>query len=667
MKLHPLLVTAFLATAFAADLPVRQVVLYKHGVGYFERAGDLQPGEGARLDFKPSEMNDVLKSLIVQDPSGGKISGIRYDSSEPLAQKLAAFPFALGPGAPLSAFLDMLKGARLDASIGGQVLTGVIVSGRQTPATAQQPERELLTLLLDSGDLRTVDLASATTLQLRDAGLQGKLKEYLSLVNQSRSTEKRGVYIDSTGAGQRKIVASYVVPMPVWKSAYRLIFGDAAAATVEGWAIVDNITGEDWTNVRLSVVSGRPVSFVSQLYEPRYVSRPSAELEENRAQAPTVYGGVIGGVAAGGGVSEMAMDKAVMDGRLGMRAERAAAAPAPLIRGAMAAPSSLASTALAAELGELFEYNFPSAVTVRKGESAMLPFLQQKITARKLLIYSDPSSAHPLNAAELTNDTGKTLDGGPITVYDSGAYGGEALMETLKATDKRMISYAVDLGTRITTQFGTRSDVVREIHFRRGVLTSRQAIQETRTYTVRNADQKPKTLIVEHAVRPGFQLMGLKPIETTASAYRFEVKLAAGGTAELPVNEERVYDTSYQVSNLTPDLLMTYVQNKALSEPARKQLEAIVTAKRSTAENDAAIARATQEFTDLTRDQDRLRQNIESLNRVSGQQEQVQQYARQLATQETRLVALRDRQAELRKTKAALESGLNALIEKMDF
>ena len=663
MKLSPLLVTAFLATAFAADLPVRQVVLYKHGVGYFERAGELRPGEGARLDFKPSEMNDVLKSLIVQDSSGGKISGIRYDSSEPLTEKLAGFPFALSPGAPLSSFLDMLKGARLDASIGGQVLSGVIVSGRQTPANAQQPERELLTMLLDSGDLRTVDLASATSLQLRDADMQGKLKEYLSLVNQSRSTEKRGVYIDSTGAGQRKIIASYVVPMPVWKSAYRLILGDAGAATVEGWAIVDNITGEDWTNVRLSVVSGRPVSFVSQLYEPRYVSRPSAELEENRAQAPTVYGGVIGGI----GGNEMAKDKAVMDARL-FRADGLAVAPAPAMAPrAMAAPSSLASTALAEELGELFEYSFPSAVTVRKGESAMLPFLQQKITARKLLIYSDPASAHPLNAAELTNDTGKTLDGGPITVYDSGAYGGEALMETLKATDKRMISYAVDLGTRITTQFGSNRDIVREIHFRRGVLTARQAIQETRTYTVRNADQKPKTLIIEHSVRPGYQLMGLKPIETTASAYRFEVMLAAGGTAELPVNEERVFDSSYSVANLTPDLLTTYVQNKALSDSARKQLEAILTAKRSIADNDAALNRATQEFTDLTRDQDRLRQNIESLNRVSGQQEQVQQYARQLATQETRLASLRDRQAELRKKKAALESELNSLIEKMDF
>jgi hypothetical protein len=147
----------------------------------------------------------------------------------------------------------------------------------------------------------------------------------------------------------------------------------------------------------------------------------------------------------------------------------------------------------------------------------MLPFLQQKIAARKLLVYADHSSQHPTNAAELTNGTGKTLDGGPITVFDSGAYGGEALVETLKTGDKRLISYAVDLGTRITTQFDSRGDLVREIHFRRGILTARTAAVETRTYTIRNVDQKAKTLIIEHPVRPGYQLLERKPTETTAS------------------------------------------------------------------------------------------------------------------------------------------------------
>ena len=156
------------------------------------------------------------------------------------------------------------------------------------------------------------------------------------------------------------------------------------------------------------------------------------------------------------------------------------------------APSTIVASASAGELGELFEYRIAQPVTIRKDESAMLPFLQQAIDGRKLLIYSDHNSQHPTNAAELTNSTGKTLDGGPITVYDGGAYGGEALMETLKAGDKRLISYAVDLGTRITEAFNSKAAVVREVHANRGMMTVKSAMEETRTYTIRNVDQKGK-------------------------------------------------------------------------------------------------------------------------------------------------------------------------------
>jgi myosin heavy subunit len=209
--------------------------------------------------------------------------------------------------------------------------------------------------------------------------------------------------------------------------------------------------------------------------------------------------------------------------------------------------------------------------------------------------------------------------------------------------------------------------MVREIHFRRGILTARQAMQETRTYTIRNVDQKAKVLVLEHPARPNYQLVNLKPAETTASAYRFEIKLAAGAVEKFPITEERVFDSTYAIANLTPDVLTSYVQNKALSETARAQLEKIAQQKRLIAEADAAASRTQQEINDLTNDQSRLRQNIDSLNRVAGQQEQVQQYARQLAAQETQLAGLRDRLAELRRKKAALESELNSLIEKMEF
>ena len=297
----------------------------------------------------------------------------------------------------------------------------------------------------------------------------------------------------------------------------------------------------------------------------------------------------------------------------------------------------------------------------------MLPFLQQKIGARKLLVYSESYGLNPRDAAELTNNTGKTLDGGPITVYDAGTYAGEALVETLPMSDKRLISYGVDLGTRVTTAFDSSQALVREIHFQRGILTTRSAVQETKTYTIKNVDVKAKTLVIEHGQRQGYTLLERNPSETTSNAYRFEVKLAASGTETFPVREEHVYDQTLAVTNLTPDVLAVYVQNKSLNENARRQLDQIAQKKREIAANDAAIRQADADVTSLTQDQSRLRSNIESLNRVSGQQDQVQTYARQLAAAETKLAALRDTQSDLRKKKTALEGELNSLLERISF
>jgi hypothetical protein len=333
----------------------------------------------------------------------------------------------------------------------------------------------------------------------------------------------------------------------------------------------------------------------------------------------------------------------------------------------MAAPSTIVASASAQALGELFEYRIAQPVTIRKGESAMLPFLQQQIEGRKLLIYSDHSSQHPTNAAELTNSSGKTLDGGPITVYDGGAYGGEALMETLKAGEKRLISYAVDLGTRITEAFGSKAAVTRELHANRGVLTTKLAAEETRTYTIRNVDQKAKTLILEHPLRPMYTLLSQKPAEKTPSAYRFEIKLAADSTQEFVVTEERVYDQSIMVTSMTPQTILSYVQNRALSDAGRGQLQRIANQKTQIADNDAALADARTQINDLTNDEQRIRNNIQSLNAVSGQQQQVQNYARQIDEHEQQLVALRDRQADLQKKKTALEAELSKLIEALTF
>jgi hypothetical protein len=538
-----------------------------------------------------------------------------------------------------------------------------VVSGRVVKADDKQPEREQLVALLDSGELRMLDLAAASSIRFADPKLQLQLRDYLTVVNQSRSTDKRSIYIDSSDAKDRQIAAGYMLPTPVWKSSYRLIFNEKPEPTLEGWAIVDNTTGEDWTNVRLAVVSGRPVSFISNLYEPKYVARQTVELPEDRAAAPVVYGGTVDEVtvnAVAGLVAPAPMAAKSM-GRLGGALSGAGGA-----MNGRAFGSLIALNVAAEDLGDLFEYRFDGPVTVKKDESAMFPFLQQQIGARKLLIYSESYGEHPMNAAELTNSTGKTLDGGPITVFDAASYAGEALVNTLKAGDKRLISYAVDLGTRVTTQFDSSREIVREIHLNRGMLTTRAAIDETRTYTIRNVDQKAKTLIIEKPQRPDYKLLGQKPSETTTNAYRFEVKLGAGATEKFPVAEERVYDTTTAVSSLTPDDLLAYVQNKALSEAGRRQLQQIASAKRQIADFDNQIRQIESNVSTIVNDQNRVRENIRSLNQVSGQQDQVQKYARQLATQESELAGLRDQLSDLKKQKAAQESSLKSLIETLD-
>src|SRR5204863_9060435 len=154
-------------------------------------------------------------------------------------------------------------------------------------------QQEQVTLLLDSGELRNVDLTAVAGVRFTDPKLQLQFKDYLATLVNSRSKEKRSVYIDSTDNKSRQLVASYMIPTPVWKSSYRLIFDSGAQPTLEGWAIVDNTTGEDWINVQLALVSGRPISFISPLYEPRYIQRQVAELPEDRAQRPIVHEGEI--------------------------------------------------------------------------------------------------------------------------------------------------------------------------------------------------------------------------------------------------------------------------------------------------------------------------------------------------------------------------------------
>ncbi len=685
------LLFAPLAFPQSANIPIKHVILYKHGIGFFEREGATGTGSETRLDFKAMDMNDVLKSLTVHDASGHRINSIRYDSNESLQQRLAKFPFSLGNDQLLSSFLDSFKGARLEIKSADRAMAGVIVGARVIQVRGDNNPgvvREQLTLLLDSGELTTIDLGAIASIRFADARLQTQLKQYLQTVNDVRSSDRRSIYIDAPGSSARNLHIAYVTPAAIWKSSYRLTLGNANPM-LEGWAIVDNTTDEDWNDVQLSVVSGRPISFISQLDTPRYGRRQVAELPEDRAAGPVVYGGSVDGAAVSdraGVVGGTGDANGVIGGVLGGLPIAAPPPPRPapkqsvanqlmapkmlpnagMVQTEVAEPSTVEG-ATGATLGELFEYSFAGPITIKRSQSAMLPFLQDRIAARKLLIYTESGGEHPVNAAEITNNTGKTLDGGPLTVYDSGAYAGEALVETLKADDKRLIGYAVDYGARITTAFDSPRQTVREIHAQDGIFQFRYADRQTRTYTIKNVDPKPKTLVIQQEGADQYTILSPKPTERTATAYRFEVALPSNGSQALKVEQEHVYTNTTEILSSTPDFLLSIVSNKQLSDTGRRQLESLLALKRQIVQAEADLKSAAGEMRDLDNDSSRLRQNINSLNRVNGQEEQVRQYSSQLSSNEVQIVKLRDRQRSLTQRQMSLETEVRNAVATLAF
>jgi hypothetical protein len=199
-------------------------------------------------------------------------------------------------------------------------------------------------------------------------------------------------------------------------------------------------------------------------------------------------------------------------------------------------------------------------------------------------------------------------------------------------------------------------------------MTANYAVEETKTFTIRNVDPKAKTLVIEEPQIQGYKLLEpQKPLETTPTANRFEVSVNPSSSAKFVLRQERTYNQTLQVSSMTPDTIAVWLENKSLSASGRKQLEQIMDKKREIAANDQGASDTDTSINELTQDQTRIRQNIQSLNAVAGQQDLVQQYARQLAANETQMSSLRATQSDLKRKKTALESELSALMEKLDF
>ena len=285
------------------SLPIKRVVLYKNGVGYFEHVGRVRDQQDVTIPFTSGQLNDVLKSLTVLDLDGGRITGVAYGSSAPVERQLGELHLPAGDHTSLAEFLGGLRGARLEIKSGASVITGRLLSvERKTRVSGGTTlEVDYLSLITDGGELRTTEVSPGFSVRLLDKDLPGKVDRLLDIVSSAREADVRSMVISTDGAGVRSLFVSYISEVPVWKSTYRLVLSSKTGKKplLQGWAIVDNTVGQDWDNVQLSLVAGAPQSFVENLSQPYYARRPVVGLPQNAAVSPQTHQSTL---VAGGGV-----------------------------------------------------------------------------------------------------------------------------------------------------------------------------------------------------------------------------------------------------------------------------------------------------------------------------------------------------------------------------
>jgi len=665
----------------ATQVPVRRVVLYSSGVGYFEHSGSVAGNARTELRFKSEQINDMLKSLVLQDLGGGQVGTVVYPSQDPLEKTLKSFQVDISGNPALGELLNQLRGAEVtvEAPSLGESITGVIlgVEVQQRPAGESNPVDVWVLNLLTGGMIRTVELGQARRIELADARLQQELNAALTALAQARDQDKKPVTINFNGQGQREVRLGYVVETPIWKTSYRLVMpsGKDEPGKLQGWAIVENQTESDWNDVTLSLVSGRPVSFVQDLYQPLYVPRPVVRPELYASLSPQKYGegialddeaNAMGRFAkrrAGGIAGDMALGSAAIQERTAESAP--ASAPLMVQRGeaGINIAASVASMAAAENIGELFQYTVPG-VDLPRQRSAMIPIVTDDVEVERLSIYNQQVMAsYPLNGARLKNTTGKFLPQGPLTVIDERAYAGDARIDDLPADQSRLLSYAVDLDVRVLSERGLDSSNIQTAALAKGVLHIQRKNVTRQDYTIENKSNRDKTILVEHAFRRDFKLVDTpEPIEKTESLYRFEDQVAAGKKSKLSVTEERVYGETIAVLPADVGTLVAYTRSDQIPKKVRDALAEVIRRKQEMVDTERGIEERTEQIAAITAEQDRIRKNMQTIDRNA------QLYTRllgKLDEQETEIEKLQaqieDLRITLEKQRASLEEHIGGL------
>lgn len=662
LKLAPALMTGAcllvglpVGTAFAQDdaQRIEAVTMSSGGVAEIHRSVRVSGATGFDFDVPLEQVDDILKSLIVRDPAGG-VASMALDGLSPVDETFRRLPFTPDDLHSLPRLLGSLQGIGVRATSGGRTVEGVVLGVETAPPAKDDGAAErdpILSVMTADGRIAVLRLRADTELDILDPAVRTSLREAALVSGRGRTDETRTIAIALQGDSQRDVRLDYVVPAPVWKTAYRLMLGAGTDARLQAWAVIENATGEDWSNVAVTLSSGAPVTLSQRLHQRYWHERPQLPVLAQAAAPPRAD-------SFKGQAAEMADDQAGFANR--MRSEARMLAPAPV---AAASPSMPLAQAEATEGEAAAIYRLPEPVDLAAGRTLSVPFMDAELEAERISLFQPESgSVHPISALRLENATGTTLPPGIVTVYaanDEG-YAGDAELRGLPAGESRMISFASDRKVEITTSAG-RDETLFRASLSQGVLRATRITRAQTTYSIAGAPDAPRTVIVEHPRRAGWRFSSTALAEDTPTHHRLRVELEQGATAEIAAVNERTETESIELMDADVDTLLYW--SGQIDDPETVETLA------GLAERRAEIARLQENVAEIGQDIERASQNQtrirENLAAVPGDSALGQRYVSMLADQEDRIAELAERRRQVEAALSQLREQFAASIREL--
>lgn len=636
-------------------IPVNHMTLYKHGVGFFRRRGVLE-GEELKLTFRLEEINDILKSLTVIDHGGGQVCSIDYDTPQSLEERLAGCSVQLKEGRSMRDLLEALRGRRVRITL----QKGTAESG--TLLGLDEDEEKPLTVSLvpllrdDSQAVTAIPLSEVQGVELLEDVAANDLRFFLQTM---LGQEAYRSIIVRLSPGSHDLEINYIAPAPTWRVSYRLILEDEGKkpeAFLQGWGIFDNRLEEDLKGISLSLVAGMPISFVYDLYTPFTPERPVVKEEKRVAAAPVMFDGVVKG-------EEVEAPRAL---GMGVMARMAAPAPAPASVSDMMAQTAPVAVS-GKPLGELFQYVVSSPVTVGRGQSAMVPIIQCKMSYRKDLIYNGTKMAvHPVATVRMTNSSGLTLERGPVTVLDGLEYVGEAVLPFTVVGDEMIVSYAVELGMRVSETVKSERETL-GLNLEKAFLVFEEHEIHRTSYILENRTSKEVRVLIEHRRSEAYETFDTpQPEETTGEFLRYAVTTGAGREARLTVSERRLVYRREELRKQSYSSLKKYLKNRWLDEDTYEDLSKLLEMWGHIQVHQATIAQHEKRRQEIYSAQEQIQKSMGVLSSAGREGELRARYVGELEKNQGELDGIEKSIANLRDQIARIERTIEGMVANFE-